>query len=257
MIDTRPPAPEPGPALNRFPPQIKFIVGNEACERFSYYGMVGILELYLADRMKMGGTEATKLLHLFGAAVYFLPLLGGWLADRWLGRYWTILGISFFYCLGHGTLALFEGSRAGLFAGLALIAIGAGGIKPCVSAFVGDQFGQSQHYLLTKVYGWFYWSINLGAAAAFFIIPRIHTRAGYPGPLAFRAWLWPWPHSSSGSVAGNTSASRPLAWPRPFPAMPLRTEKSSCASPWYFCPCPCFGRSSTRSIPPGCCKVKT
>ncbi len=179
MIDTRPPAPEPGPALNRFPPQIKFIVGNEACERFSYYGMVGILELYLADRMKMGGTEATKLLHLFGAAVYFLPLLGGWLADRWLGRYWTILGISFFYCLGHGTLALFEGSRAGLFAGLALIAIGAGGIKPCVSAFVGDQFGQSQHYLLTKVYGWFYWSINLGAAAAFFIIPRIHTRAGY------------------------------------------------------------------------------
>jgi POT family proton-dependent oligopeptide transporter len=92
---------------DRFPSQIKYIVGNEACERFSYYGMMSILELYLAKRMAMGSESATETLHLFGAAVYFLPLLGGWLADRWLGRYWTILSISLFYCLGHGTLALF------------------------------------------------------------------------------------------------------------------------------------------------------
>src|SRR6266404_5116926 len=101
----------------RFPPQIKYIIGNEACERFSYYGMVGILENYLKDRMNMGADGATQVLHLFAAAVYFLPLAGGWLADRWLGRYWTILSISLFYCLGHGTLALFEGSRAGMFVG--------------------------------------------------------------------------------------------------------------------------------------------
>jgi POT family proton-dependent oligopeptide transporter len=164
---------------DRFPSQVNYIVGNEACERFSYYGVMGILELYLADRMAMGKNEATEVLHLFGAAVYFLPLLGGWLADRWLGRYWTILSISLFYCLGHGTLALFGTSRAGLFTGLALIAIGAGGIKPCVSAFVGDQFGPNQQHLLTKVYAWFYWAINLGAAAAFFIIPWIHIKAGY------------------------------------------------------------------------------
>ncbi len=162
-----------------YPRQIKFIIGNEICERFSYYGMMGILELYLANRLKMGGPEATEILHLFGAAVYFLPLLGGWLADRWLGRYWTILSISLFYCLGHGTLAASEGSRAGLFAGLTLIAIGAGGIKPCVSAFVGDQFCANQEHLLTKVYGWFYWAINLGAAAAFFIIPRVRAEVGY------------------------------------------------------------------------------
>jgi proton-dependent oligopeptide transporter, POT family len=162
-----------------YPRQIKFIIGNEICERFSYYGMVGILELYMADRLKMGGTQATEVLHLFGTAVYFLPLLGGWIADRWLGRYWTILSISLFYCLGHGTLAAFEGSKAGLFAGLTLIAIGAGGIKPCVSAFVGDQFGAHQEHLLTKIYGWFYWSINLGSAAAFFIVPWVHVKAGY------------------------------------------------------------------------------
>jgi POT family proton-dependent oligopeptide transporter len=164
---------------DRFPPQIKYIIGNEACERFSYYGMMGILEMYLARRMAMSEGDATKTLHLFGTAVYFLPLLGGWLADRWFGRYWTILTISLFYCLGHGTLALFEGSRAGLFTGLALIAIGAGGIKPCVSAFVGDQFRADQHHLLTKVYGWFFWSVNLGAAAGYFIIPWVHEKVNY------------------------------------------------------------------------------
>ena len=127
----------------------------------------------------MGADRATETLHLFGTAVYFLPLIGGWLADRFWGRYWTILSISLFYCLGHGTLALFEGSRAGLFAGLTLLAIGAGGIKPCVSAFVGDQFGPNQDLVLRKVYGWFYWAINLGAALGFFVIPILHQNVGY------------------------------------------------------------------------------
>ena len=168
-----------GSEADRFPPQIKYIIGNEACERFSYYGMIGILELYLKDRLQMGADGATQVLHLFGTAVYFLPLLGGWLADRFWGRYWTILSISLFYCLGHGTLALFEGSRAGLLAGLALLAIGAGGLKPCVSAFVGDQFGPNQDRALTKVYGWFYWAINLGAAFGYFVIPLVRNHAGY------------------------------------------------------------------------------
>src|SRR5262245_33045965 len=167
------------PRSQRFPPQIKYIIGNEACERFSYYGMIGILELYLKDRMQMGAAGATQTLHLFGAAVYFLPLLGGWLADRYWGRYRTILGISLFYCLGHGTLALFEGSRAGLFAGLTLLAIGAGGIKPCVSAFVGDQFKPDQDRALTRIYAWFYWTVNLGAAFGFFVIPIVRNHAGY------------------------------------------------------------------------------
>jgi POT family proton-dependent oligopeptide transporter len=184
MTNADTPASQSAPQNGRYPSQIKYIIGNEACERFSYYGMLGILELYLAERMKMGGETATTVQHLFGTAVYFLPVAGGWLADRWLGRYWTILSISLFYCLGHGTLALFEGSRTGLYVGLGLIAIGAGGIKPCVSAFVGDQFKPSQHHLLTKIYGWFYWTINLGAAAAFFLIPLIHAHWGYAWAFA-------------------------------------------------------------------------
>src|SRR5688572_2221973 len=162
-----------------FPPQIKYIVGNEACERFSYYGMLSILTLYLKNEMDMGESGAKEVAHLFMTAVYFLPLFGGWLADRWLGRYRTILFLSLFYCLGHGALALFEDSRGGLFVGLALIAIGAGGIKPCVSAFVGDQFGQQEERALTKVYGLFYWCVNIGAALGFALIPLTRDKAGY------------------------------------------------------------------------------
>ena len=163
----------------RFPPQIKFIIGNEACERFSYYGMFSILTLYLKNVMQMSEPHSKEVAHLFATAVYFLPLFGGWLADRWLGRYWTILTISLFYCLGHGALALFGGTLGGLYLGLGLIAIGAGGIKPCVSAFVGDQFPNQNEAMLTKVYGLFYGAINLGAFFGFGLIPLIRDKAGY------------------------------------------------------------------------------
>jgi POT family proton-dependent oligopeptide transporter len=166
-------------APKRYPPQIKYIIGNEACERFSYYGMLSILTLYLKNVMGMDKGESTEVVHLFATAVYFLPLVGGWLADRWLGRYWTILSISLFYCLGHGALALFEGSLAGVYVGLGLIAIGAGGIKPCVSAFIGDQFTTHEESLLTKIYGWFYWAINLGAFFGYALIPWLRDRGGY------------------------------------------------------------------------------
>jgi proton-dependent oligopeptide transporter, POT family len=178
--DMSTPSSAPGASAEvRFPGQIKYIIGNEVCERFSYYGLFGILELYLKDRMNMGADGATEVVHYFGTAVYFLPLFGGWLADRYLGRYWTILSISVFYCLGHGCMAAFGETRTGLFCGLALLAIGAGGIKPCVSAFVGDQFAPGDDRALTKVYAWFYWAINLGAAFAFFVIPLVRREAGY------------------------------------------------------------------------------
>lgn len=165
--------------MNRYPPQIKYIIGNEACERLSYYGMLSILTLYLKNVIGMDKAASTEVVHLFATAVYFLPLLGGWLADRWLGRYWTILSLSLFYCLGNAALAIFEGYLPGVYVGLGLIALGAGGIKPCVSAFVGDQFPAKDDALLTKIYGWFYWAINLGAFFGFAIIPLLRDKAGY------------------------------------------------------------------------------
>jgi POT family proton-dependent oligopeptide transporter len=169
-------------AALRYPPQVKYIVGNEACERFSFYGMRGILTTYMLTSLLYSQQDAKAYFHYFVAATYFTPLVGGWIADRFWGRYRTILWISFAYVLGHAVLALWE-TRAGLFVGLALIATGAGGIKPCVSAFVGDQFGPDEPLLMQRVYGWFYWSINLGSAAAYLVIPQI--RSSYGPSAAF------------------------------------------------------------------------
>lgn len=164
-------------AQRRYPPQVKYIVGNEACERFSFYGMRSILVTYMVTALLYSQRDAKAYFHYFVAATYFTPIVGGWIADRFFGRYRTILWISFAYVLGHGVLAAWE-TRTGLFVGLSLIAIGAGGIKPCVSAFVGDQFGAGEKSLMQRVYGWFYWSINLGSAAAYFLIPWLLRRVG-------------------------------------------------------------------------------
>jgi POT family proton-dependent oligopeptide transporter len=187
-------AAEPNPSANRWPPQIKYIVGNEACERFSYYGMKSILAGYISGQVVKGGLgqsddTATSIIHLFVFVNYFMPLLGAWLSDKVIGRYHTILWVSLFYCAGHGVLACSDfthtvnGKMILLCVGLALIAFGAGGIKPCVSAFMGDQFKPEQSHLLQKAYGAFYWSINLGSFFSFLVIPWIKNHHGYS--LAF------------------------------------------------------------------------
>ncbi|QDT68036.1 Dipeptide and tripeptide permease A [Planctomycetes bacterium MalM25] len=170
------------------PSGIPYIVGNEAAERFSFYGMKAILAVFLtqhlvgidgaADNLTEEGARAT--VAWFTAAAYATPFIGAILADRWLGKYRTILWLSLFYCVGHGVLALVDTplaesirSRYIIFAGLALIACGSGGIKPCVTSHVGDQFGPSNKGLLTKVYSWFYFSINLGAFSSQLLTPLL------------------------------------------------------------------------------------
>ena len=167
------------------PPQTKYIVGNEACERFSFYGMRSILTLYMVNVLAMSQQAAVTVGHLFIALIYVLPLLGAWLADRFLGRYRIILYVSLLYCVGHGVLALadlsadIEVRRYILFTGLFIIAVGAGGIKPCVSAFVGDQVQQGESKTMTRIYAAFYWSINLGSFFSFLIIPWVRQNWGY------------------------------------------------------------------------------
>ncbi len=190
----------------RLPPQIPFIIGNEACERFSFYGMRNILTVFLGDYLlrtqypdKDPRDAAVKeIFHLFVAGVYVFPLLGAWVADRWLGKYRTILYVSLIYCLGHACLARFEGSKAGFFTGLFFIALGSGGIKPCVSAMVGDQFDESNKHLARTVFAAFYWSINLGSFFASLFIPQLlksygpAVAFGVPGGLMFIATLVFW-----------------------------------------------------------------
>src|SRR5439155_16419845 len=104
--------------------------------------------------------------------LFFLPVLRSFLGDAILGKYRTVLFLSIVYCFGHLTLALGH-TRLGLTLGLGLIALGAGGIKPCVSANVGDQFGASNQHLLTRVFSWFYFSINFCSAFSTLLIPLL------------------------------------------------------------------------------------
>lgn len=169
------------------PAQTKYIVGNEACERFSFYGMRSILVAYMTGMLLMSKNEATEVVHLFIACIYLMPLLGAWLADRFLGRYRTIISISLLYCLGNAVLAMadfagdIESRKWVLFTGLTIIAIGSGGIKPCVSAFVGDQVPAEAKNgpTMTRLYAAFYWSINLGSFFSFLVIPWVRQNWGY------------------------------------------------------------------------------
>ena len=72
---------------NAFPSSIYYIVGNEFCERFSYYGMKAILILYLTRVLAFGDNTATAVFHSFSMLCYFTPLFGAMMADGWLGKY--------------------------------------------------------------------------------------------------------------------------------------------------------------------------
>ncbi|MBA3882090.1 MAG: POT family MFS transporter [Chthoniobacterales bacterium] len=166
------------PNISTMPPGVPYIIGNEAAERFSFYGMRSILIIFMTQYIvtssgvadHMGDAEAREKFHWFVSAVYFLPIFGAILAEGFIGKYKTILILSVVYCLGHFALALND-TRMGLLIGLGLISVGSGGIKPCVSANVGDQFGESNKHLLSKVFGWFYFSINAGSFISTLLCP--------------------------------------------------------------------------------------
>jgi proton-dependent oligopeptide transporter, POT family len=185
---------KPDQTQTRMPGGIPFIIGNELAERFSFYGMKGILTVFMTQHLMNAAGEpanfsdekAKSVYHLFTASAYFFPMLGAILADVLWGKYKTILWISLMYCVGHGCLALMDlGPITGawdmapfMYIGLAFIAIGAGGIKPCVSAHVGDQFGAGNKHLLTQVYNWFYFSINVGAMVSTILTPILLEKVG-------------------------------------------------------------------------------
>jgi POT family proton-dependent oligopeptide transporter len=201
------------PAPARMPRQIPFIIANEGCERFSFYGMRNILTTFLAGAFfanlatAEAESEAKDVFHVFVAAVYFFPLLGGWLSDRFFGKYRTILWVSVIYCLGHACLAAYEDQPAGFYFGLFLIALGSGGIKPLVSTFMGDQFDQGNKHLAKIAFDAFYWIINFGSFFASLVMPKLlqgwgpaawwglspaSVAFGVPGVLMFIATLCFW-----------------------------------------------------------------
>lgn len=194
------------------PRGIKYIIGNEAAERFSFYGMRTILVVFMTKYLHlmvegqvgtpMNGAKADETYHLFVSATYIFPVLGSLLSDIFIGKYRTILWLSIVYCIGHLALALMGGPgltpASWLYVGLILVAVGSGGIKPCVSAHVGDQFGKKNSHLMTRVYQWFYFAINFGSTASTALTPVLlewygpHVAFGLPGILMALATLLFW-----------------------------------------------------------------
>jgi POT family proton-dependent oligopeptide transporter len=181
---------------NKFPPGIPYIVGNEGAERFSFYGMKAILKIYMIalfvrfvdeatmspEVMADARARSTEVVHLFVAGVYAFPLLGAVISDRLLGKYRTILWVSLIYCAGHAVLALagrfgalsqFDAAEMSMYLGLGLIAVGSGGIKPCVSANVGDQFTAANSHMVTQVFQIFYFIINYGSFFSTILTPLL------------------------------------------------------------------------------------
>lgn len=199
---------------SKLPGGIKYIIGNEAAERYSFYGMRTILVVFMTKYLHFMAADgqvgtaisdaaANEYYHQFVAATYLFPVMGSFLSDVLIGKYNTILWLSIVYCLGHLALAFMGGAGLApgtwMFIGLFLIAFGSGGIKPCVSAHVGDQFGKKNSHLMPKVFQWFYFAINFGSTASTWMIPVLlkwygpHVAFGVPGVLmaiaTFLFWL--------------------------------------------------------------------
>ncbi|KAM7270563.1 hypothetical protein ACFE04_029777 [Oxalis oulophora] len=179
-----------------------YILGNECCERLAYYGISTNLVNYLKTQMNQTTVKAANNVTNWSGTCYVMPLLGAFLADAYLGRYWTIAIFSIIYALGMTVLTM-SASVHGLkplcndhtgschptdtqigafFLGLYLIALGTGGIKPCVSSFGADQFDDSDEAEKKKkssFFNWFYFSINIGALIASSVLVWIQTNVGW------------------------------------------------------------------------------
>lgn len=184
--------------LERHPTGMFFFFWGEFAERASYYGMRAILLLYLASDptgvikggLHLPADDASSIYFTFKMACYFLPLVGGFLADRYFGRYWTIVGFSIPYVLGHFILGI--ESLPAVYIALALLAGGSGVIKPNISTLMGQTYDQQRpgnERLRSSAFLWFYFAINVGALISMFSMPVIRNKYGYGIAFQFPAWL--------------------------------------------------------------------
>ncbi|CAN4098767.1 unnamed protein product [Withania somnifera] len=177
-----------------------FILGNECCERLAYYGMSTNLVLYFKKRLNQHSAAASKNVSNWSGTCYITPLIGAFLADAYLGRYWTIACFSIIYVIGMALLTLSasvpglksscsgdvchtkEVQTAVTFVALYLIALGTGGIKPCVSSYGADQFDDADEVEKkhkSSFFNWFYFSINIGALVASSVLVWIQDNVGW------------------------------------------------------------------------------
>ncbi|KAL1916121.1 uncharacterized protein VTP21DRAFT_6125 [Calcarisporiella thermophila] len=187
---------------SRIPMSIFFIIPNEFGERFCFYGIKPLLYLYFIDMCSTTPEYSKMLTHSFIVISYFCPLLGAAISDSYLGKYRTIVYLSVIYFIGTALLTIFSINHvmgdfpnipiAGPYAALVLMAIGTGGIKPCVSTHGGDQFLPHQKTGIDWFFTVFYTTINVGSLLAQNITPHIKNNIQcFGAPCYFGSYILP------------------------------------------------------------------
>jgi len=163
------------------PPGLTTLFLTEMWERMSFYGMRGILVLFMTASLIEGGLEidavsASAIYGIYSASVYLVALIGGWLADRHIGQQKAILYGGFIIMIGHFLLA-FTNIQT-FYLGLAMVVLGTGLLKPNISAIVG---GLYENNVEQKEAGFtiFYMAINIGSVLGFFICGYLGENIGW------------------------------------------------------------------------------
>jgi len=182
--------PSTAPVPTGHPIGFWFFFWGEFAERCSYYGMRAILAKYMTSKLGVDEGDAGLYMSIFIAACYFFPLVGGYLADNFFGKYWTIVGFSLPYVFAQ-FLVGFDNPYV-VFVALSMLAMGSGVIKPNISTLMGltyDQQRPGQNQLRTSAFSWFYLAINVGAGLSQFSMPWLRNKYGYQVAFLFPAGL--------------------------------------------------------------------
>ncbi|MBV8208917.1 MAG: peptide MFS transporter [Burkholderiaceae bacterium] len=175
-------------AQQRHPAALWTLFRSEMWERFSYYGMRALLVLYLVKAVGYAREDALRVYAVYTGLVYLTPIVGGWIADRWLGFRKAILIGAVVMMFGHAAMAF----PALLKPALGLLIVGNGFFKPNISSLVGRQYGENDPRR-DAGFIYFYMGINLGALLA----PLV---AGWLGETI--AWHWGFASAAVGMAFG-------------------------------------------------------
>lgn len=157
-----------------------YIIVTEFCERLAYYGFAGSLILFMQIQLGYTNAQSDIQYSYWSGVCYVTPLIGGYLADTYLNRYRTILLFGLIYVAGLVMIVIAANPNAIdatlVFAGMYVVAIGTGGIKPNVSTLGADQFDERysrDRKEKESFFNWFYWAINLGALISYTLVAYI------------------------------------------------------------------------------------
>jgi proton-dependent oligopeptide transporter, POT family len=176
------------PEAQKHPKGLYVLFATEMWERFSFYSMLAMFTLYLRDPNEGFGwtaAEATALYSNYLMFVYASPLVGGWLADKFLGYRKSVMIGGLFFMAGH--LLLSFRSLPVVYAALACLVIGNGFFKPNVSTMVGNLYPEGSP-LKDRAYSIFYMGINVGAFLAPIVAELVKTKFGFHPAFAVAAF---------------------------------------------------------------------